>query len=92
MQTALVLRSKAEGLRKSNLAMQVHGENPRALPVAGKGRSERLLHRPRQEHPAATGSEIMVLFQGEHPRRMAISSKQVPLICVNSGLLSSRSM
>ena len=42
------------GAGKSNLAIQVHGENPRTLTVARKGKSGRLLRRPQQDYPAAT--------------------------------------
>lgn len=36
-----------------NLLIQVHGENPPALPVIRKGKRGRLSRRPRQRYPAA---------------------------------------
>jgi hypothetical protein len=37
-----------------NLPIQIHSENPPALPVTRKGKGGRLLRRPQQAHPAAT--------------------------------------
>ena len=37
-----------------NLPIQIHSENPPALPVTRKGKGGRLLHRPQQAHPAGT--------------------------------------
>jgi hypothetical protein len=42
------------GTGQSHSTVQVHGENPPALPVARKGKGGRLLRRPQKAHPAAT--------------------------------------
>src|SRR5690606_12456141 len=39
---------------QANLPIQIHGENPPALPVARKGKGGPLLRRPQRAHPAAT--------------------------------------
>tara|TARA_R110000737_G_scaffold16902_2_gene34257 strand:- start:5113 stop:6075 length:963 start_codon:yes stop_codon:yes gene_type:complete len=41
-----------------NLPIQIHGENPPALPAVRKGKSGRLLSRPQQGHPAATVADF----------------------------------
>ena len=47
------------GTGQSNLAIQVHGENPPALPASRKGKGGRLLRRPQQAHPAATAADFL---------------------------------
>jgi hypothetical protein len=49
----------AFGTSQTNFPIQVHGENPPALPVARKGNGGRLLCRPQQGHPAATVAEFL---------------------------------
>src|SRR6056297_1512838 len=46
------------GTGQSHSPIQVHGENPPALPVARKGKGGRLLRRPQQAHPAATVADF----------------------------------
>jgi hypothetical protein len=41
-----------------NFPIQIHGENPPALPVARKGKGGRLLRRPQQAHSAATVADF----------------------------------
>ena len=41
-----------------NLPIQIHSENPPALPVTRKGKGGRLLRRPQQAHPAATVADF----------------------------------
>ena len=48
----------ALGTGQPNPPIQVHGENPPALPVARKGKGGRLLRRPQQGHPAATVADF----------------------------------
>ena len=52
--------SLAHALRtgQPNLPIQIHGENPPALPVARKGKGGRLLRRPQQAHPDATVADF----------------------------------
>ncbi|CUH39342.1 hypothetical protein JSE7799_02066 [Jannaschia seosinensis] len=53
-------RPLAHALRtgQSHLTIQVHGENPPALPAAREGKGGRLLRRPQQAHPAATVADF----------------------------------
>jgi len=44
--------------RQPNLPIQIHAENPPALPVTRKGKGGRLLRRPQQAHPAATVADF----------------------------------
>jgi hypothetical protein len=48
----------ALGTGQPNFPIQIHGENPPALPVARKGKGGRLLRRPQQAHPAATVADF----------------------------------
>lgn len=50
--------------------MQVHGENPLALPVAGTAKERRLLRRTRLGHPIATVADFLaavLMFDRRHP-------------------------
>jgi hypothetical protein len=53
-----------------HLPIQIHSENPPALPVARKGKGGRLLRRPQQGHPAATVADFRTAVLSGPPEIM----------------------
>jgi hypothetical protein len=51
---------------KTNLPIQLHGDDAPALPEIRKGKTGRLLRRPQQDYPAATVADFSTADPTDH--------------------------
>ncbi len=86
------------GAGQSHLPIQVHGENPPALPAARKGKGGRLLRRPQQGHPAASVADfltaVLTVSRGVlifRPASTTVIRLPVSSICARLDIAASRS-